>query len=197
MKIGLSLVTGIAIGVLVLYVLFSVGPQKVSAQGQAAGGDEPIVMAGGSLHFLSGYQQFLDAADHSYVYLQDDKGKPSTRYIGKADLLYISGGSANYATQTINSAPNIAVTYCKDGPCSAQETLNIGPYSGNTGFKVTVTNPIDPATLLYKQFGDLPNVIRHSAAGHVQSVNINGSSYATDGKCTLIIHFCTKAACAP
>jgi hypothetical protein len=186
-------------GILVLAATLAINYMK--QQGQVnpldvgANQDEPIIVAGGSMHFITA-PEFTLSGDGAgtLTLLKSDGTAPKSATVSQVDVSYSNGtGGSQQANLSPSSPITITMTYGKGG--GGTDTVTISIDNSTSKFQVTNSD---------KDIGnDSPTFItyrRHkSQDGKLNKINVNGTDYPCDSKtanCVIKIHYsCAKANC--
>jgi len=167
-----------------LYMLYD-GQLEFREMG-GGGADDPIIMAGGSMH-LFGSGKFVKQSGTDLKLEHSDKN----RYIQSIDVLGDPGTGVALSNVQIGSGRDvtIAMRYCDDvRTCTTLDTVTYSYTAGNKAMELTNT---DGAYAIGPEVHKKTVAEHQPQSRHLKDITINGTTYAcpNNGKCFLMIHF--------
>jgi len=147
-------------------------------------GDEPVVMAGGSMRFVTAVHRFdVNPQNHKLSHSQ------KTKKMTQVEILYSDNNGPAFATVALNNSKNtIDIDYCNSfqgGTCTGKNTIAVESSNDGTGMDLT------PPQVAPNQAS---NVVEYQpVTGSISQIRINSATYNCpsqgSGYCFLVIHY--------
>jgi hypothetical protein len=148
--------------------------------------DEPIVVAGGSMHIRAAKGKF-DVKRDKAVY------EHSNGRVTAIDVLYYDNAGPAFDRLQIGGARTaVSLNYCDSRPGCSPATIETEPDGHGLTFSPVGNDPMSDGN---RQISHVPE------DGYIDSVTVDQKVYACrdskgqKGKCTVVIHYCSAASC--
>jgi hypothetical protein len=182
---GIAALAGLLAGTALSLAMAGCAP--ATHQLQAVGGeDEPIVVAGGSMHIRAAKGRF-DLNTGKAVY-QHKAG-----HVTAIDVLYYDQAGPAFDRRQIDGAKTtVSLNYCDPGGSCAPATVETEADGHGLTFSPAGNDPMS----------DGNHQISHAPEdGHIDSLTVDQKTYGCQdsrgqkGRCTVVIHYCPAASC--
>lgn len=203
-QIAIVGIAGLVLGAIIYQVISSSkAPAVIPGRNS---GDSPILMAGGSLYFVTDSDRQLVTDPTTMMNLDFGAGgKPTTdRMVSGIDVIDSSGSSTTLVSAiTTPTQETVALTYAPGMGHSGNAdtiTINFTPPAGNPGPCLITISNTDKNNPVGNTPQPAPNLRKDGRNGwHLNNIAVNGTNTASgtcnSGECSVIIHTSPNSMC--